>query len=224
MNMIVQSLADRSTEKANSRSDIRVMVADDHAIVRAGLQRIIDTEGGMRVVATGTDGTSTLMALRKAKVDLLLMDLSMPSPSGPELTATIRQCYPDLPILVISMHDSPCVVSAVMHAGANGYITKDSDPEVLTHAIRQVAAGRSWLDPEMQEAVTQKQPETPQLSARETEVLNLLATGYRNHQIADALFISEKTVSTHKSNLMHKLGLSNTADLIRYVDENRLIA
>jgi len=224
MNMIVKSLADRSTARAVSRSHLRVMVSDDHAIVRAGLQRIINSEPGMEVVATATDGTSTLMALRKMEVDILLMDLSMPSPSGPELTATIRQCYPNLPVLIISMHDAPTIVSAVMCAGANGYITKDRDPEVLTAAIRQVAAGEPWLEPEMKNAMLEQQPKHPQLSARETEVLHLLASGYRNHQIAEALFISEKTVSTHKSNLMHKLGLSNTADLIRYADENRLIA
>lgn len=224
MNRIANSMDSMSSAPKCTGSDIRVMIADDHAIVRAGLQRLIETQPGMKVVATGVDGTSTLMSLRKTDVDILLMDLSMPSPSGPELTATIRLCYPRLPVLVISMYDNLSVVSAVMYAGANGYITKDSDPEVLMAAIRQVVAGSSWLEPDMMRAVMSKQVEQPALSIREKEVLCMLAEGYRNHQIAEALFISEKTVSTHKTNLMHKLQLNSTAELIRYADESRLIA
>lgn len=224
MDMIATSMNCNPIGPKCRSSDIRVMIADDHAIVRAGLQRIIDTQPGMRVVATGVDGTSTLMSLRKTDVDILLMDLSMPSPNGAELTATIRQCYPQLPVLVISMHDNLSVVSAVMYAGANGYITKDSDPDVLMVAIRQVVAGSSWLEPSMMRAVMNKQPAQTALSMREKEVLRMLAEGYRNHQIAEALFISEKTVSTHKTNLMQKLQLNSTADLVRYADENQLIA
>jgi len=219
MNMMSNLMRKPLVNMECQEADIRVMIADDHAIVRAGLQKMIETEPGMKVVATGEDGTSTLMTLRKTNVDVLLLDFSMPAPSGPELTATIRHCYPNLPVLIISMDSSPATVSSVMCAGANGYITKDRDPDELMVAIRQVVAGSSWLEPGMMRAVLHKQPEVPTLSARETEVLRMLAAGHRNHQIAEALFISEKTVSTHKTNVMSKLNLASMADLIRYADE-----
>ena len=195
-----------------------VLVADDHTMVRNGLSRIINDEPGLRVTGEACDGHSTLTALAAQAHQVLLLDLSMPGPSGVELITTIRQRHPAQRILVVSMHNNPRIVRAAIDAGANGYITKDSDPEVLLHALRLVAAGGHYLEPRLLEATlfAPVAPKNTQLSPRETDVLRRLANGQSNIEIARALFLSEKTVSTHRARLRAKLGLHSLADLLRY--------
>ena len=201
-----------------SAHHITVLVADDHAMVRNGLSRIIDAEPGLRVTGQACNGASTLAALAAQAHQVLLLDLSMPAPSGVELITTIRQRHPAQRILVVSMHNNPRIVRATIDAGANGYITKDSDPELLLHALRLVAAGGHYLEPRLLEATLfAPAPPTPaQLSPREIDVLRRLANGQSNIEIARALFLSEKTVSTHRARLRAKLGLHSLADLLRY--------
>ena len=201
---------------------LNILIAADHAMVRAGLRSIIDQQDGMQVVAEVADGAATLATLENLDCGLVLLDLSLPPPSGSELVGMIRTRHPRLPVLVVSMHDSPQIVSAAMCAGANGYISKDREPDQLLMAIRQVATGGTWLEPDMMQAVLNANKDVPALSNRERQVLVLLASGNSNQEIARTLFISEKTVSTHKTNLMRKLNLNSIADLIRYVDEKRL--
>jgi len=206
----------------DSPDGIAIVIADDHAMVRGGLQRIIEAELGMRVTGQAGDGTGTLALLEHTHCDVLLLDLGMPAPSGRELITRVRTQWPKVAVLVISMHNEPRIVRDALDAGAHGYVTKDSDPEILLEAVRRVAAGGHYLEPKLAHAVlfAPAQATHGSLSPRERQVLRLLADGQSNGAIARALFLSEKTVSTHKANLMAKLGLRSMADLVHYADRH----
>ena len=151
-----------------------------------------------------------------------MLDLSMQAPNGSQLPKTIAERWPELPVLVVSMHNEPRIVGLVLQSGANGYVTKDSDPDTLLTALRTVASGGRYIEPTLasQLAFLPADQGDPRkvLSPREFEVLQHLASGLSNHEIARELGLSEKTVSTHKSNLMAKLGIDNMAELVRYAD------
>ncbi len=201
----------------------RIVLADDHAMVRNGLQRILESEPGLRVVAQAVDGESTLARVADAACDLLLVDLTMPGTSGPRLIQRLHETHPALRILVVSMHDAPPVVRAALQAGAHGYVTKDSDPDVLVQAVREVMAGKRFIDPRVAPALeTREVASQPSLSPREQQVMQRLVTGQSNNEIAAALHLSEKTVSTHKTNLMAKLGVDSLAELVRWADQQGL--
>lgn len=203
--------------------EVRVLVADDHAIMRAGLERLLRNELEMCLCAMAVDGHSTLARVVDSNCNVLLLDLSMPGPHGPELISQIRRLKPDLPILVMSMHSDPAIVKASLAAGATGYITKDSEPDVLRRALRLVARGEHYLEPSLVQSTLfpPKPAGAPQaLSAREVQVLQRLAAGESNAQVARALYLSEKTVSSHKAHIMAKLGFTSLADLIRYADQH----
>ena len=201
-----------------------ILVADDHAMVRSGLRRIVEGEAGFSVVAEAHDGTSTLAALEAWKPGLLMLDMSMPAPSGPQLIEIIRSRWPQLAILVVSMHNEPRIVRVALQAGANGYVTKDSDPDTLLDALRRVANGGRFVAPALADQVAFLPPEHDHprhvLSPREFAVFQRLAAGFSNQEIARELGLSEKTISSHKSNLMAKLAIFNMAELIRYADDH----
>ena len=201
---------------------VRVLIADDHAMVRDGLRRIIESDPGLRVSGQAVDGNSTLDRLCDTPCDILLLDLSMPAPNGLDLIRQIREYRPDLPILVLTMHNQPAVARAALKAGASGFIAKDNDPDVLLHALRQVACGERYVEPRLAGMLEPgaQSGDAPVLTERETEVLRRLAAGQSNAEIARALDLSEKTISTHKTNLMAKLKLRSTADIVRFVDRN----
>ncbi len=219
MTIVPPSVA--SPDEATRQS--RVLIADDHALVRDGLRRIIESEPGLCVCGHAVDGESTLQRLADTPCDVLLLDLTMPAPHGVDLIGRIRTRWPDLPILVLSMHNHIAIVQAVLQAGARGYIVKDSDPEVLLEALRTVVDGGSYLVPKLRHelAALEEAPRLPGLSPREADVLQRLTRGQSNAEIARVLSLSEKTVSTHKANLMAKLHLRSVADLIRYVDDQQ---
>jgi DNA-binding NarL/FixJ family response regulator len=198
----------------------KVMLADDHAMVRDGLRRLLETEPGFEISSQATTGLEVLQKLEQEACDLLLLDLTMPAPNGPKLIGKIRSKYPTLPLLVVTMHNEPRMAQAALQAGANGYITKDAEPTELLEAVRRVAAGSRYVSPEVLEGIAFLPTSGSEisLSAREQEVLRRLVAGQTNNQIAHDLFISEKTVSSHKANLMAKLGASSLADLIRLAD------
>lgn len=191
-------------------------------MVRAGLQRIIDATPDIRVAAVAVDGAGTLVAIRDPALDIVMLDLTMPAPNGTELIERIRAHRPDLPILVVTMHNDPAVARAALEAGASGYITKDSEPDMLLDALRKVLGGDRFVEGRVATAMlfAKPRPTPASLTPRETEVLRRLADGQTNAQIARALYLSEKTVSTHKSNIMGKLELNNTADLVRFADQH----
>ena len=208
--------------RGRSFTDIRVIIADDHPMVRSGLQAMIDSAPGLQVTAQAEDGETTLARLQDTACDVLLLDLTMPGLSGPDLIAQILVRKPQLPIVVVTMHDEARIVRAALQAGARGYVTKDTDPDTLVQAVRDVAAGRRYVDSRLAQAMAFAPAAAPheKLSPRELQVLQRLAAGQSNSEIARELFLSEKTVSTHKANILAKLELHSTADLVRYVDQN----
>jgi DNA-binding NarL/FixJ family response regulator len=201
---------------------IRILIADDHAIVRGGLLQLFALAGDVTVVAQATNGGQVIESLRTVQCDLLLLDMSMPGISGIDLIGRVRAHAPDLPILVLSMHNEALVVRRALKAGANGYMTKESDPEALLLAVRKVAAGGRYIDPTLAEQMVfeseggQFEQAHEQLSNRELSIFRLFVCGKSVNQIADELAISNKTVSTHKARLMQKMGFQNNADMLRY--------
>lgn len=208
---------------------IRLLIADDHAIVRRGLMQLFELVTDVQVVAEATSGAEVLACLRQSQIDLLLLDLNMPGISGADLIARIKAHQSDLPILVFSMHNEPLVAARALKAGASGYITKDCEPDILLAAVRKVAAHGNYLDPAIAEKIafdatsaTARAPHTL-LSNRELEVFRLLTTGQSVNAIAIQLAISNKTVSTHKTRLLEKLNLSGMAELMRYAMQHDLL-
>lgn len=208
---------------------IRVLIADDHAIVREGLKKILALTRDIDVTAEAVDGTGVIQHLRNvADFDLLLLDLTMPGVDGVALIGHIKACHADLPILVFSMYNESQVAFRAIKAGAAGYIAKDSDPEILLEAIRKVADGGKYIDPILFERLAfdavlpeQREPHAL-LSDREFDVFRLLVAGKRVNEIAEHLAISNKTVSTHKQHLMEKMKVSSTADLVYYAIQHKL--
>lgn len=209
---------------------IRLLIADDHALVRGGLKQIFARVSDIAVVGEAANGAEVLERLSLNTCDLLLLDLNMPGISGADLIAQIRAQQGDLPVLVLSMHNEPQVATRMLKAGASGYITKDCEPEVLMAAIRTVAAGGNYIDPVIaakmvfDNPAAQPRPLHVLLSERELEIFQLLTTGHGLTAIGTQLFISSKTVSTHKARLMEKLQVDNMADLMRYAMQHELLS
>jgi DNA-binding NarL/FixJ family response regulator len=209
---------------------IRLVLADDHAIVRSGLTQIFSVLPDLEVVAEATNGAEVLQALHAHRaLDLVLLDLNMAGISGADLISRIKVHRPHLPILVLSMHNEPQVATRMLRAGANGYITKDCNPDILLLAMRKVAAGGKYIVPELAEKMVfdvtpdDGRPLHTLLSERECEVLRQLTLGRGVKEIALQLSISNKTVSTYKVRLMEKLQLTNMAELMRYAMDHGLL-
>ncbi|CAM3196885.1 two-component system, response regulator [Ectopseudomonas mendocina] len=205
----------------------RIMIADDHTIMRNGLKQLIEFDSRLQVIAEAENGGQVLERLRQIDVDLLLLDMSMPGISGEDLISRLHGHYPKLPILVLSMHNEAQIAQRALRAGANGYLTKDHNAETLLAAINKVANGGRYLDPRIAEqlAFANAEPRDSgldSLSDREFQILRLLADGLGVNQIAERLAISNKTVSTHKTRLMEKMGFSCNADIIRYALTERM--
>ena len=207
---------------------IRLFVADDHAIVRGGLKQIFALAADLSVVGEAANGAEVLEGLRTLEPDLLLLDMNMPGVSGPDLIVRIRSQRPTLPILVLSMHNETQLATRALRAGANGYVTKDCEPEILLAGIRKVAGGGKFIAPVMAEKMAFDSssqlgglPHT-RLSDRELEVFRLLVSGMGANDIAEKICISNKTVSTHKVRLMEKLGVTSIAELVMYAVEHQL--
>lgn len=199
---------------------IRILIADDHSIVRSGLRQILATEHDLQVCAEAGQGNEVLGTLRRTAIDVLIMDLSMPGISGLDLIRRVHADAPEVRILVLSMHNEPQLVSRALRTGAAGYVTKDSDPTILISALRKVAAGGRYIDPALVDAMVfgtvDDAPPHEILSDREYEVLRCLCRGLSLAEISEKLHISAKTVGTHKARLMQKLVIDNNAELIRY--------
>jgi DNA-binding NarL/FixJ family response regulator len=206
---------------------IRILIADDHAIVRGGLKQIIATTVDIEVAGEAAQGAEVIEKLRVCRVDLLLLDMTMPGISGVDLIRRVRAEHPVLPVLVLSIHNEAQVVARAVRAGATGYVTRDSDPDILLAAIRKLAGGGRFIDPKLVDVMvfdTHSSAVAPHevLSDREFQVLHLLAAGKSINAIAEVLVLSAKTISTHKMRLMQKLGIENNAELIRYAIKHGL--
>ena len=209
---------------------IRIVIADDHAIVREGLKRIVLAAPGLEVAGEAGDGAQLMQLVRNLEFELLTLDLSMPGRSGIELIRQVRAERPKLRILVLSMHQEMQYAVRAIKAGANGYLTKESAPEQLVQAIRRIAGGGAFVTPEVAEQLAmgampgaQEQAPHEALSNREFEVLRLIAQGMALTEIGATLKLSVKTVSTHKTNLMHKMGLNNASELVRYALKHGIV-
>jgi DNA-binding NarL/FixJ family response regulator len=209
---------------------IKVLLADDHSIVRAGLRRIVEESGDMEVIAEAADGRQALTLVEQTAPDVAVVDISMPGLDGLEVISRLQEQNPQLPILVLTMHEEGQYVVRAIQAGAMGYITKQAAPEQLVKAIRKVYAGNRYLTDEAAEALALRiakgsngQSPLESLSMRELQVLRRLAMGHTNREIARAYHISIKTVDTYRARLLKKLDLRNNADLSRFAIQNHLI-
>ena len=208
---------------------IRIVIADDHAIVREGLKRIVSSIADMEVAGEAGNGTEVMQRVRELAFDVLVLDLSMPGRSGMELIKLVRGEKPQLRILVLSMHQELQYAVRAIKNGASGYLTKESAPGQLEQAIRKVASGGAFISAEVAEQLAlgampgSEAVPHESLSNREFEVLQLLVAGVSMTDIATQLNLSVKTVSTHKTNLMQKMGLQNQSELIRYAIKHGLV-
>jgi DNA-binding NarL/FixJ family response regulator len=208
---------------------IRILIADDHTIMREGLKRILDGAKDIVVVAEAVDGFEALAQVRKGGFDLLMLDLSMPGRSGVELIRQIKDESPKLPILILTMHEEEQYAVRAIRAGARGYLTKESAGTQLLSAIRKVASGRPYISSEVAEQLAMDAMPSSEslphkeLSNREFEVFSLLVAGKSITEIADGLHLSVKTVSTHKTRILHKMSVHSLAEMVRYAVIHRLL-
>jgi two-component system response regulator NreC len=201
---------------------IRVVVVDDHAVVRSGLRRVLEAEEDIEVVAEAGSVRDAVFEARAHKPDVIVMDVVMPGSSGIDGTPLVLHEAPDAKVLVLSMQDDPRYVREAFAAGAHGYVLKEAADTDVVEAVREVAEGRQYLHPALgarlieTEAREQAEHESDPLSEREREVLRLLALGHTNQEIAKMLYISVRTAESHRAHIMQKLRLGTRAELVRY--------
>ena len=212
---------------------IRICLADDHHLVRDGLRSLLEAEPDLEIVCETGDGGDVVGLVKRAKPDVVLLDLMMPGLNGLEVTRQLQEVAPTTRVLILSMYASDASVTTALRNGASGYVLKGSRTSDLLKAIREVAAGRRYLTPSLRRrssdgARVGKHDEVHDpyetLTKREREVLQLAAEGKTNNQIAERLAISRRTVEVHRSNLMHKLGFSSHVDLVRYAVGRGLVS
>ncbi|MCJ7579524.1 MAG: response regulator transcription factor [Candidatus Aminicenantes bacterium] len=213
---------------------IRVLLADDHSIVRQGLRAILDQTEDVEVVAEARDGMEAVKKTKKFLPDIVLIDIGMPVLNGIEATRQIKKRFPAVKVLVLTMHTTEEYILQVLHAGASGYIVKMSAAQELLEAIRAVYQGHFFLSPSVSQKVVGEYIQRTKdmieldimdvLTTREREVLQLIAEGRSNKEIAGLLFISVKTVETHKAHLMQKLELHTTTDLVKFAIKKGIIS
>ena len=204
---------------------IRVVLADDHAVVREGLKALVNAQPDMRVVGAAADGEAAWRAAKDLEPDVLVIDLSMPLLCGAEATARVRRDCPAVKVLALTVHEERVYLTQLLRAGASGYVLKRAAAAELVRAVRTVAAGGTYIDPSiagtlvegyLDAAEAAKQPPHEALSDREREVLVRIARGFSNKEIAAALGLSVKTVETYKARVGEKLGLRTRVDIVRY--------
>lgn len=208
---------------------IRVLIVDDHAVVRAGLRMVLDAEADIETVGEAGDAREAIFEARSTKPDVILMDVVLGGKSGIEATPELLHEHPDVKILILSMQDDPRYVREAFAAGASGYVLKEAADTEVVLAVREVARGSNYVHPALgariaaADAAGAAADEDP-LSDREREVLRLLALGHTNQEIAQMLYISVRTAETHRAHIMQKLRLGTRAELVRYALANGLLA
>jgi DNA-binding NarL/FixJ family response regulator len=216
------------------KQKIKVIIAEDHVVLRQGLRLLLEQDDELSVVGEANNGREVLDKLGEAHADVVLMDINMPVLNGYETTEQLRASFPETKVVALSMHSSLPYVQKIMACGAQGYLLKTSRQEEVLTALKLVANGTSYISGDLsvklleQKANKDASIETHPggekgLSKREVEVLGLVAEGYTNAQIADKLFTSKRTIETHRQNILEKTGARNTASLVKYAVENRII-
>ena len=210
----------------------RILLADDHAVVRQGLRRILDSEPDLQVVAEAGDGAEAVEQAMGGEIDLAILDVTMPRLTGLQAARELSQRRPELRILILSMHDNEQYFFEALRVGAAGYVLKSVADRDVVEACRATMRGESFLYPgavkalirdHLERASDGEQPADDPLSARESEVVKLVAEGYTTKQIADTLVLSDKTVERHRSNILEKLGMRDRVELTRYAIRRGLI-
>lgn len=208
---------------------IRIFVADDHTVVRWGLKQIVSEEADMAVIGEACDSQELVALIREKPCDVLVLDISMPGRSGLEVLKDVKQEYPKLPILVLSVHPEDQYAVRTLKLGASGYLSKDSAPEELVHAIRKILVGGKYVSPALAEKLAENlitdsgRPPFETLSERERQVLTMIASGKSITEISDELAISVKTVSTYRTRVLEKMNMRNNAELTHYAIASRLV-
>ncbi len=207
---------------------IRVLVVDDHPVVRRGIAQILEDEADMECCGTAESSPEAFACLRKCPVDVVLLDLTLTGESGFDVLKRLKEEYPKLPVLILSIHPEDQYALWLLKAGASGYLTKESVPEVLLGAIRKVMAGGHYISPNLIELLAAKRiegsaPLHDRLSDREFQILTRIAQGKALTEIAAELFLSPKTVSTYRQRILEKMGMKSNADLTRYIIEQNLL-
>ncbi len=216
-----------------SMSKIRVLLVEDHEIVRKGLRSLLDQKIDIEVIDEAADGIEALKKIKQLHPDMVIMDISMPSMNGLEATRRIKKRFSDIKVLILTMHCTVEYIHEILKSGASGYVVKQSAPKELFSAIEAVQRGDSFLSPSVSKKVIEEFKQQidkgsekngyNSLTEREREILQLIAEGRSNREIAKLLFISVKTVDTHRANLTRKLGLHGIADIIRYAIHKKII-
>jgi two-component system response regulator NreC len=204
---------------------IKIVLADDHAVVRSGLRMLLDSEHGLEVVAEAGEVQGTRRYVRGHRPDVLVLDLNMPGESSLEAIPALRTESPDTQIVVLTMQEEPAFARRALGAGALGYVLKESADDELVHAVRAAAAGETYLTPRLGAKLASEPPagRPDDLSRREVEVLRLIALGHTNAEIAEQLFLSVRTIETHRAHIQQKLSLATRAELVRYALDRGLI-
>ncbi len=213
---------------------IRLVIADDHSVVLSGLRRLLKSAPEFSVVAEASSGEEAIAAIEKHKPDIVMLDISMPGTNGIEATKIIRKNHPGTKILILTIHESEEYIYQMVQAGASGYLLKDAGRKELLAGVRAVAAGDRFFSPRVSKMMMEKFIERAQeekrvvgdtpLTKRETEILRLIAQGLKSSQIAEKLFLSVRTVNTHRTNLMQKLDIHDRAGLVRYAIEKGIVS
>jgi two-component system response regulator NreC len=211
---------------ASAAPPIRIVIADDHAIVRRGLRQLLDGELGFEVVAEAENVESARRYLRGHHPDVLVLDLNMPGEPSIEAIPKLREEFPETQIVVLTMQNEAAYARTALSAGVLGYVLKEAADAELVEAIRAAAAGEHYLNPRLGAKVASEPPPGPPdgLSERELEILRLIALGNTNSQVAEELYLSVRTVETHRAHIQQKLGLSDRAELVRYALDRKLVS
>lgn len=207
---------------------IRIITVDDHAVVRRGLKQIIEEEGDMQVVNEAGNGRDAISVIRQTNCDVVILDISLPGISGIEVLHHIRHENPDLPVLIMSMHEEKQYASRVLKAGASGYLMKDSIPEELINAIRRIIAGGKYISHSFSETLILEQkssgkPPHENLSDREFQIMCMIARGKALKDIGEILCISGKTVTTYRTRILEKMNMKTNAEIVSYALKHKLI-
>ena len=211
---------------------VKIIIADDHAVVRIGLRTLLEKEADFQVIGEASDGIQTINLVKLLNPDAVILDMIMPGINGIEITRQIKKISSNTQVIILSMHANEAYVMETLKKGASGYVLKDSTGNDLVKAVREVIAGRRYLSPPLSERALERYIQISKntgldiyevLTDREREVLALAAEGFSNAEIAENLSISQRTAEVHRFNLMHKTGLKNNAELIRYAIQQGII-
>lgn len=215
------------------KKNIRIAIADDHQLIIDGLKSLLLSDEGLDILAEANDGIELMQRLELTAVDIALVDINMPRMNGLEVMAAIRKKHPSVRVIILSMHNERAIVQRLIDMGASGYVLKNADKAELVEAIRQVAAGQRYFSGDVTLNLlnsnrngnnTISKNDIPELTQREAEILRLVAEGLSNKEISQRLFISHRTVDTHRTNIMRKAEVSNVAGLIRFAIRNGFLS